>query len=275
MGVTPRTGIRDEGPRLNSFLHTSLLLKGRDAGAGISTERGVVHPRGPAVLERVTVTDLLTAESMTDTEGVRETSCAGVTTARSSEPTTTRRTTAVTCLRTFPDPQPLSSCPEHLSLLPRVRDVGAVTSTGGGVVLPSSPVVRERETVTDLETEESMTVTVAVELVWCAGLTTARSSEPTTTRRMTAARDQAGRKPPHSEVPPQAETGVPGRTGGVWLLGLSGGSRSAGDVSVLSEMGGWAVSTLRSDTPTLSVSETNQLLLSSIFIYAQHCNKYI
>merc|ERR1712014_152598 len=107
---------------------------------------------------------------------------------------------------------------------------------------------RERETVTDLGTEESMTVTVAVELVWCAGPTTARSSEPTTTRRMTAARDQAGRKPPHSEVPPQAETGVPGRSGGVWLLGLSGGSRSAGKVRVLSEMGGWAVSTLRSDT---------------------------
>merc|ERR1711978_874946 len=111
-----------------------------------------------------------------DTEDVRETSCAGVTTARSSEPTTTRRTTAVTCLRTFPDPQPLSSCPELLSLLPRVRDVGAVISTGGGVVLPSSPVVRERETVTDLETEESMTVTAAVKLVLCAGLTTAISS---------------------------------------------------------------------------------------------------
>merc|ERR1719166_464589 len=185
---------------------------------------------------------------MMDTEDARETSCAGATTARSSEPTTTRRTTAVTCPRTFPNPQPLSSCPELLSLLPRVRDVGAATTTGGGVVLPSSPVVRERETVTDLGTEESMTATEAVELDWCAGLTTARSSEHTTTRRMTAARDQAGRKPPQSEVPPQAETGVPGRSGGVWLLGLSGGSRRAGNVSVLSEMGGWAVSTLRSDT---------------------------
>merc|ERR1711988_1361471 len=140
---------------------------------------------------------------------------------------------------------------------------------------PEQPCGEERETVTDLGTVESMTVTEAVELDWCAGPTTARSSEPTTTRRTIAARDQAGRKPPHSEVPPQAETGVPGRNGGVWLLGLSGGSRSAGKVRVLSEMGGWAVSTLRSDTPTLSVSETNQLLLSSIFISAQHCNKYI
>merc|ERR1712025_270970 len=128
---------------------------------------------------------------MMDTEDARETSCAGATTARSSEPTTTRRTTAVTCPRTFPNPQPLSSCPELLLLLPRVRDVGAATTTGGGVVLPSSPVVRERETVTDLGTEESMTATEAVELDWCAGPTTARSSEPTTTRRTIAARDQA------------------------------------------------------------------------------------
>merc|ERR1712026_589758 len=152
---------------------------------------------------------LLTAESMTDTEGVRETSCAGVTTARSSEPISMRRTTAVTCLRTFPDPQPLSSCPELLLLLPRVRDVGAVTSTGGGAVLQSSPVVRERETVTDLGTVESMTVTEAVELVWYAGPTTARSSEPTTTRRTIAARDQAGRKPPHSEEAAAATAAAP------------------------------------------------------------------
>merc|ERR1719204_1363320 len=82
-----------------------------------------------------------------------------------------------------------SSFSELLLLLPRVKGVGAVTSTGEGAVLPSSPVVRERETVTVLGTEESMTVTAAVKLVWCAGLTTARSSEPTTTRRTTAVRD--------------------------------------------------------------------------------------
>ena len=153
-----------------------------------------------------------------------------------------RRTTAVTCPRTFPDPQPLSSCPELLLLLPRVRDVGAVTSTGGGVVLPSSLVVRERETVTDLETEESMTATVAVELVWCAGPTTARSSEPTTTRRTTAVRDP--------------QDGVRGRAGGVWLPGLSGGSRSAGVVSVPSKTGMSARSIPRRGTPTQSARAT-------------------
>ena len=51
--------------------YNSYLCQGRDAGAGISTARGAVHPSSPVVLERVTVTGLLTAESMTDTEGVR------------------------------------------------------------------------------------------------------------------------------------------------------------------------------------------------------------
>ena len=46
------------------------------------------------VKERETVTDLEMEVSMTDTRAVRETSCAGVTIARSLELTTTRRTTA-------------------------------------------------------------------------------------------------------------------------------------------------------------------------------------
>merc|ERR1711963_1005126 len=111
----------------------------------------------------------------------------------------------------------------------------------GGAVLPSSPVVRERETVTVLGTEESMTVTAAVKLVWCAGLTTARSSEPTTTRRTTAVRD-----PLEVEVGTEdPQTGVRGRAGVVWLPGLSGGSRGAGVVSVPSTTGGSARSTPR------------------------------
>merc|ERR1711973_540821 len=165
-----------------------------------------------------------------------------------------RRTTAVTCPRTFPDPQPLSSCPELLLLLPRVRDAGAVTTTGGGAVLPSSPVVRARETVTDLGTEESMTVTAAVEPDWCAGPTTARSSEPTTTRRTTAVRDPLEEDLQVSTKCPQ--TGARGRAGGVWLLGLSGGSRSAGVVSVPSTTGGSARSTPRRGTPTQSARAT-------------------
>ena len=122
----------------------------------------------------------------------------------------------------------------------------------GGAVLQSSLVVRERETVTDLGTEESMTVTAAAELDWFVGVTTARSSEPTTTRRMTAVRD-----PLEVEVGTEdPQTGARGRAGGVWLPGLSGGSRSAGVVSVPSTTGGSARSTPRRGTPTPSARAT-------------------
>ena len=153
------------------------------------------------------MTDLQTEDSMTDTEDVGVTWSAGLTTVRSSDLTTTRRTTAVTCLRTCPLPQLQSSCPGLPSLRPRDRDVGGGTSTGGDVVLQRSPVGRERETVTGLETEESMTATEDVELAWCAGATTVRSSELTTTRRTTAAR-----------VNGHQQTGGPGQPGAVWLL---------------------------------------------------------
>ena len=56
------------------------------------------------------------------------------------------------------------------------------------VVLQSSPVGRERETVTDLVTEVNMMVTRAVLEIWCVGVTTANSLEDITTRRMTAVR---------------------------------------------------------------------------------------
>merc|ERR1719166_761503 len=104
----------------------------------------------------------------------------------------------------------------------------------------------------DPEMEESMTVTAAVKLVWCAGLTTARSSEPTTTRRTTAVRD-----PLEVEVGTEdPQTGARGRAGGVWLPGLSGESRSAGVVSVPSTTGGSARSTPRRGTPTQSARAT-------------------
>ena len=56
------------------------------------------------------------------------------------------------------------------------------------VVLQSSPVGRERETVTDLGTEVNMTAMLAVLETWCAAVTTANSLEGITTRKMTAVR---------------------------------------------------------------------------------------
>jgi len=70
-----------------------------------STARDAAHLSNPVGLARETVTALGMEESMTDTEDVRGTWCAGVTTVRSLELTTTPRTTAVTCHRTCPRPQ--------------------------------------------------------------------------------------------------------------------------------------------------------------------------
>ena len=58
------------------------------------------------------------------------------------------------------------------------------------VVLQSSPVGRERETVTDLVMEVNMTATLAVLEIWCAAVTTADSLEDIITREMTAVRSQ-------------------------------------------------------------------------------------
>merc|ERR1711897_27892 len=102
--------------------------------------------------------------------------------------------------------------------------------TGGGAALLRTPAGRERETATGLGTAESMTATEAAGLALCAAVTTARSSELTTTRRTTAARDPMDPTPARM-TPPQ--TGGPGQAGDVWLQGLSGGSRSAGAVGVL------------------------------------------
>ena len=59
------------------------------------TEGGAALRRIPVVRARVTVTELGTGESMTATGAARLDWCAAVTTARSSELTTMRRTTAV------------------------------------------------------------------------------------------------------------------------------------------------------------------------------------
>ena len=132
----------------------------------------------------------------------------------------------------------------------QVRDAVGEISTVGDAALRTIPVVRARATVTELVTGESMTATGAVGLDWCAAVTTVRSLEPTTTRRTTAVRDQLEEM---TDINSHPQTGAPGRPGGVWLLELSRGNRSAGNSSAVSLTAGWAPGTPRRDTQTLNV----------------------
>merc|ERR1719411_2499214 len=107
--------------------------------------------------------------------------------------------------------------------------------------------------------EASMTATGAARVTWCAGLTTANSSELTTTRRTTAVRDQLLEDLVEDIQPSHHQTGVPGVPGGAWLLELSRGNRSARNSSELSTTAGWASGTLRRDTPRLNVFKLLQI----------------
>jgi len=133
-----------------------------------------------------------------------------------------------------------------------LQGAGVETLTVGGVALRSSPVVRERGTVTGLVMEGSMMVTEAADLASSVEPTTVRSSELTTMRRTTAVRDRLGPASPAQDH----QSGAPGLAGSVWLLGLSGENRSARGNNALYEMVVWAPSTPRRDTPTLTVSDT-------------------
>jgi len=79
----------------------------------------------------------------------------------------------------------------------QARGAGVVTTTGRDVVLQTSLVTRERETVTDLVMEVSMMAMLVVREISCVGVTTAESLELTTMRRTTAVREQ----PLHSNPP--------------------------------------------------------------------------
>merc|ERR1712083_718645 len=105
-------------------------------------------------------------------------------------------------------------------------------------------------------TGASMGATGAARLDWCAAVTTARSSELTTMRRTTAVRDQL--EDLVVDINP-SQTGVPGQNGGVWLLELSRGNRSAGNSSALSLTAAWEPGTLSRDTPTLCVENIKVL----------------
>ena len=64
------------------------------------------------------------------------------------------------------------------------------TTKVAGVVLPSSPVGRERGTVMDLLMEVNMTAMPAARETSCVAVTTARSLAISTTRRTTAVRNR-------------------------------------------------------------------------------------
>jgi len=156
--------------------------------------------------------------------------------------------------RTCPVPRLPSSCPGRLYLHQQARDAEDGTLTGGGAALQRIPVVRARVTVTDLVTGESMTVTEAAELDWCAALTTVRSSALTTTRRTTAVRDQLEDLEDLEDIHPiHHQTGVPGVPGPARVLELSVGNRSAGNSVAVSLTAGSVAGTLRRDTQTLNV----------------------
>ena len=77
----------------------------------------------------------------------------------------------------------------------------------GDVALQRSPVVKERETVTDLRTEVNMMAIEAVRETYSAAVTTVSSSENITILKMTAVRSQWSPPPP---PPPPPAPAVPG-----------------------------------------------------------------
>merc|ERR1712173_252261 len=97
----------------------------------------------------------------------------------------------------------------------------------------------------------------AARLDWCAAATTVRSSEPTTTRKMTAVR---GRQVDLEDIQPGPQTGLPGQAGSVLVLELSRGNRSAGNESAVLTMVGREPGTLSRDilTPNVIITKYNR-----------------
>lgn len=72
----------------------------------------------------------------------------------------------------------------------QVKDALEETTMAKDVALQRIPVMKEKETVMDLETEESMMATLAARETSCAAPTTASSLAPTSTPRTTVVSDQ-------------------------------------------------------------------------------------
>jgi len=150
----------------------------------------VVLQRTHVGTEKETVMDLLMEELMMDIRAVREIWCVAATTARSLVSTITRRTTVVIFLRlSLPQLLLLNHCQEFPWNLLQVKDALVETTTARDAVPQRILVMRARETVMDLETEVSMTVTLAARETSCAAPTTVSSSEPTSIPRMIAVSD--------------------------------------------------------------------------------------
>ena len=147
-------------------------------GETIQEARDVVLQSSPVGREKETVMDLVMEANMMATLAARETWCAGVTTANSLEDIITREMTAVRSpldkiqsrslliSPTLPSfhQKVVQVCCRELVMTVVFQDRGVeagTTRAGGDAAAPSSPVTRERETVTDLVMEDSMMETRA------------------------------------------------------------------------------------------------------------------
>ena len=106
----------------------------------------------------------------------------------------------------------VSAVPVSPPSLGQVRGVRGETTMAGDVVLQTSPVTKERETVTDLGTEVNTMATLAARETWCVEVTTVSSSENITILKMTAVRSQWS--------PPRPRPPAPASPGGRWWRGL-------------------------------------------------------
>jgi len=139
---------------------------------GITTGGAAAPLRDPVASGREIVTALWTAGLTMDTRDARVTLCAAVTTAGSSELTSTPRMTAVTDLRISQSGRNLPLSLELLWSHLQDKDAGDGTTTVRDVVLQRTLVMKERETVTDLVTEVLMMDMPVVRETWSVEATT-------------------------------------------------------------------------------------------------------
>jgi len=168
------------------------LPQASDVRAGTIRIGDVVLRRTRVVWGKETVTDLLMGDPMMVTRDVRENWSVAATTARSLVLTTMRRTIVAIIQRhwQFRTLFLTSNLGFLLSLL-QVKDVEDVILMARDVVHQRIHVMKEKETVTDLETEVNMMDIEDAREISCAAPTIVSSLEPTSIPRMTAVRDNS------------------------------------------------------------------------------------
>jgi len=168
------------------------LPQASDVRAGTIRIGDVVLRRIRVVWGKVTVMDLLMGDPMMVMKVVRENWSVAATTARSLVLTTMRRTIVAIIQRhwQFRTLFLTSNLGFLLSLL-QVKDVEDVILMARDVVLQRIHVMKEKETVMDLETEVNMMDIEDAREISCVDPTIVSSLEPTFIPRMTAVRDNS------------------------------------------------------------------------------------